>query len=97
MTFDASVRISDVITLLVLSIGGLAFLWSLRGDMKMLARDVMAQGNKIEKLEAVITSLAVQDQRMTDLDRRIEELRHWRGFVNPNGEYDRQGKVGKAP
>jgi hypothetical protein len=63
----------------------------------MLARDVKAQGDKIEKLEVVITQLAVQDQRMTDLDRRIEELRHWRGFITPNGEYDRSGKIRDIP
>ena len=94
---DTSIRASDFITLLGFTVVGLGFVWSMRGDLKMLARDVQAHGAKIEKLEAVITQLAVQDQRIIDLDRRIEELRHWRGFINANGEYDRHGKVHNIP
>lgn len=65
----------------------------------MLARDVKAQGHKIDKLETVITAQAVQDQRLTDLDRRIEELRHGRGFIqrDVNGFYGQGGKVQNLP
>lgn len=61
----------------------------------MLARDVKAQGQKVDKLETVITAQAVQNQRITDLDRRIEELRHGRGFIQNDidGMYGRHGKV----
>jgi hypothetical protein len=93
MSIDPSIRVGDILTLALLTVGGLGFLWSMRGDLKLLAREVQAHGVKIDKLEVVITQLAVQDQRMTDLDRRIEELRHWRGFIKPNGEYDRHGKI----
>lgn len=93
MSIDPSIRVGDILTLVVLTVGGLGFFWNMRGDLKMLAGQVQAHGVKIDKLEVVITQLAVQDQRMTDLDRRIEELRHWRGFIKPNGEYDRHGKV----
>ena len=61
----------------------------------MLARDVEAHGAKIESLQIIITAQAVQTQRMDDLDRRLEELRHWRGFIAPDGEYDRRGPVHK--
>jgi hypothetical protein len=93
MSIDPTIRWTDILTLIVFTVGGLAFLWTMRGELKLLAHDVKAQGAKIDKLEVVITQLAVQDQRMTDLDRRIEELRHWRGFIKPNGEYDRHGKI----
>jgi cupin superfamily acireductone dioxygenase involved in methionine salvage len=99
MTIDPSVRIGDLITLVVISVGGLGFLWSLRGDLKMLARDVKMQGVKIEKLEAIIVKQAAQDERLNALDRRIDELRHWRGFVNQDvdGMYNRYGKVENIP
>jgi hypothetical protein len=83
MTLEPTIRVGDFITLAAVLIGGLGFVWSMRGDLKMLARDVRAQGKEIEKLSIVITAQAVQTQRIDDLDRRLEELRHWRGFVNP--------------
>ncbi len=95
MAIDPSVRVGDILTLLLFTVGGLGFVWSMRGDIRMLARDVKAHGEKIENLQIVITTQAVQTQRMDDLDRRLEELRHWRGFINPNGEYDRHGPVNK--
>ena len=108
MTIDPSIRIGDILTLLFFLLGGLGFAWSMRGDLKMLARDMQMQSkkiekldNKIENLETIITTQAVQTQRMDDLSRRIEELRHWRGFINPDpnvdGLYDRYGKIQNIP
>jgi len=61
----------------------------------MLTRDVKAHVQKIDKLEVIITRQAVQDQRITDLDRRIEELRHGRGFIqrDVDGAYSTGGKI----
>ena len=47
----------------------------------MLAKDVKVHGEKIEKLAEVVTTQAVHNQRMNDMDRKIEELRHGQGFV----------------
>lgn len=93
MTIEPTIRMGDIITLIAILIGGLGFVWSMRGDLKMLARDVRSQGREIEKLSAIITAQAVQTQRIDDLDRRLEELRHGRGFVEIDGLYDRRGKI----
>lgn len=65
----------------------------------MLAKDVRVHGLKIDKLETIITAQAVATRRMDDLDRRIDEMRHWRGFINEdvNGVYTRYGKVENIP
>lgn len=99
MNIDPAIRGGDLITLGAFLIGGLGFAWSMRGDIKMLVRDVKAHGHKIDKLETVITAQAVQDQRLADLDRRIEELRHGRGFIGRdiNGLYGVGGKVQNIP
>jgi len=81
MLFEPTVRVGDVLTLLALVVGGFGFLWAMRSDLRMLSKDVRLHSEKIEKLEAIVTKQAVQDQRLNDLDRRIEELRHGRGFV----------------
>src|SRR5882757_3114082 len=95
MSIDPSIRLGDLITLAIAIIGGLAFLWSLRGDMRMISRDVQSQGKKLEKLEAIVTIQAVQTERLDGLERRIEELRHGRGWVTEDvsGLYTRHGKV----
>src|SRR5216684_5728538 len=99
MTVDPSIRIGDILTLIFFLLGGLGFAWSMRGDLKMLARDMQLQSKKIEKLETIITAQAVQTQRMDELSRRIDELQHGRGFVNPavDGLYDRYGKIQNIP
>ena len=82
MTFEPVIKVSDLLTLVIVTIGGLAFLWAMRGEIKMLAKDVQLQGEKIQKLEAVIVQQAVATQRMDDLSRQIDELRHGKGFID---------------
>lgn len=98
MNIDPSIRIGDLVTLGAFLIGGLGFMWGMRGDLKMLSRDVQAQGKKLEKLEAVIVEQARNSQRVDDLDRRLEELRHGRGFIarDIDGLYARHGKIQNA-
>ncbi len=95
MPFDTTVRLGDILTFLSFAVGGLGFAWSMRWEIRMLAKDVQIQGKKIERLEAVITNQAVQEQRLNELDRRIEDLRHGRGFVQRDidGLYGVMGKV----
>ena len=99
MTFDPTVRFGDILPLLIFLLGGLWFIRGLRGDLEMLARDIVAQGKKLEKLETVITAQAVQTERLDNMDNRIEELRHGRGFVevDVNGLYMRHGKIQNIP
>jgi hypothetical protein len=95
MSIEPTIRVGDIATLIAFIVGGLGFVWSMRGDLKMLARDIKLQGTKIEKLEAVIIAQAIQGQRMDDLDRRIEEMRHGHGFIqrDVDGLYDEYGKA----
>jgi hypothetical protein len=55
----------------------------MRGELRVLSRDVRLQGQKIDKLEAIVTKQAVQDQRLFEMDRKIEEMRHGRGLIDP--------------
>ena len=99
MTVDPSIRIGDILTLIFFLVGGLGFAWSMRGDLKMLARDMQLQSKKIEKLETIITAQAVQTQRMDELSRRIDELQHGRGFITNeiDGLYSRREKIQNIP
>lgn len=99
MPFDSTIRLGDILTLLAFLVSGLGFVWAMRGELRMMAKDVQRQGDRIEKLEAVITLQAVQDQRIINLEARIEELRHGRGFVQRDidGLWGVAGKAKDTP
>jgi hypothetical protein len=80
-------------------VGGLGFLLSMRGELRMLSRDVLAQGRKLEQLETVITAQALQTQRIDYMERRVDDMQHGRGFVKAdiNGVYTRSGKIENLP
>jgi hypothetical protein len=99
MNLDPSIRVGDLLTAGFFVVGGLGFLWSMRGDMKLLSRDLQAQGKKLEKLETVITAQALQHQRIDYIERRVDDMQHGRGFIKSdvNGVYDRGGKIENLP
>lgn len=71
MTLDPAIRLGDIFVLVGFLFGGLGFIWAMRGEIKMLAKDVAAQGLKIDKLEAVITQQAVNETRMNHFEQKI--------------------------
>jgi hypothetical protein len=88
MTFEPTIKVGDLLTVVAILLGGLGFLWTMRGELNMLAQklqlqseDLRMQSTKLEKLAEVITLQAVQSERLNQMDRRIEDLRHGRGFV----------------
>lgn len=81
MTIEPSVKVGDILTLIGFLIVGLGIIWAMRGELKMLSRDVQAQGAKIDKLEEIITLQAVQNERINMLDRRLDDMAHGRGFI----------------
>lgn len=81
MTIEPTVKVGDILTLIGFLVVGLGIIWAMRGELKMLSRDVQAQGAKIDKLEEIITLQAVQNERINMLDRRLDDMAHGRGFI----------------
>jgi hypothetical protein len=81
MTIEPSVKVGDILTLIGFLVVGLGVIWAMRGELKMLSRDVQAQGEKIDRLEEIITQQAVQNERINMLDRRLDDMAHGRGFI----------------
>jgi hypothetical protein len=74
-------KIGDFLTIISFIIVGLGIIWAMRGELKMLSRDVQAQGVKIDRLEEILTVQAVQNERLNMIDKRLDELAHGKGFV----------------
>jgi hypothetical protein len=81
MTIEPTIKIGDIFTLIGFLVIGLGIIWTMRGELKMLSRDVQAHGVKIDKLEQIVTAQAVQNERMNMFDRQLDDIRHGRGFV----------------
>lgn len=87
VTFEPSIKVGDLITLVGFLVGGLGFVYSMRGEIRMLAATVKAQGKAVEAqnedikdLKTIVAAQALHSQRMDFLDRQVEDLRNGVGF-----------------
>lgn len=65
------------------------FIWSMKSDIGIVKRDIdyLQQSHKalteaFNQLGKILTQVAVQDQRINMLEKRVEELSHGKGYVN---------------
>lgn len=74
MNFDPTLTIGAVLNLVGFIIGGLAFALTLRGDLRALVARVSRLEISNDVMARAMTTLAVQDERLTMHGRRIEAL-----------------------
>lgn len=89
---DWSITLGNMIEIVVIAVGGIVFAVRMQGRVDLLALEVthvkdqlklMAQS--FDQVSDVLTKVALQDQRIVNLERRLEELAHGEGFVYPLG------------
>lgn len=88
MTFDLTITLSAILTLFGMAMGAVGLYVMLRLMLKEfgmrlsgLERATAQQGTEIVELRKLVTQIAVQNERLNSIDRRIEDLSHGRGFV----------------
>lgn len=93
MTFDMSISLGHVVTLLGFFLGGFGFVWTMKGELRVHAAYLKSLGERIvdveseiKKIAEVLVVLGRQDERMNAMQRQIDDLRHGHGFVFENGE-----------
>jgi len=87
-TFDWTVNISSLIGTIIF-IGTLIGMWyAVKLDVRLLKYDVHAikeqqriTNEAFNQLGAILTQVAVQDTRLSMMEKNIDELRHGQGFV----------------
>ena len=81
-------NILQILTILSVlgSVGG--FIWSMRGELGIVRRDIQylqdshkALTEAFNQLGKILTQVAVQDQRINTLEIRVNELAHGKGYV----------------
>ena len=90
ITFDWTINIGNIITLLALLGGGVFWLISTHLDTKGLRKDVTNLQTKIDTLSEILTKLGRHEERFTNNEGRIsrledmqDDLRRGEGFVLP--------------
>ncbi len=67
----------------------MTFIWTMKGEIGIVRNDVRhlelgqkALAEAFTQLGKVLTSVAVQDTRITMIEKKIDELSHGRGYID---------------
>lgn len=87
---DWTVNVGNLIQIVVVIGGGMWIFMSLRADVRIVRHDMANMKQRQDDLNEAFTQLgtilkqvAVQDQRLNQIEKTVDELRHGQGFVNP--------------
>jgi hypothetical protein len=88
MILEYTITIGSILQTVVYTAAAVAFFYAMRTDINILKHDMRnLQDNQKAMTEAfsqmgrVLTSIAVQDNRIIMLEKYIDELRHGKGLV----------------
>ena len=87
---DWTVNVGNLLQIAVVVGGGMWVFQSLRADVRIVKTEIDnltkrqdQLGEAFKQLGDILRQVAVQDQRIVQLDKIVDELRHGQGFVNP--------------
>lgn len=81
--------ISPALQVIIMASTVMAIFFGLRGEVRVLRHDVQHLEDRFGQLAesfkqigSVLTQVAVQDTRLSMIEKHVDELKHGRGFVN---------------
>ncbi len=90
ITFDPTISLGSIITAVAMLIGGIGFVWAMRGDIKLLAASLDFQSKRLEKVEnsmnkvtEILVDVAAQGARLDGHDKLLDDLRRGEGYILP--------------
>ncbi len=85
---EYSISIGNILTILGVVGSTMALLYNMKGDISIVKHDIhyLQESHKalteaFTQLGKVLTQVAVQDNRMNMVEKRLDELAHGRGYV----------------
>lgn len=85
---DWTLNINTLIQMGVMIVTVAAFFFGMRGEVRVLRHDVRHIERRLEQLSEsfnqlgnVLTQVAVQDTRLSMIEKAVDDLRHGKGFV----------------
>ena len=98
MTIDLSINLGNLLTIASFIIGGVVFIMSMRNMLSLIELRLKAletsnenQNIEIKKLSDILVTLGKYEERFLRIEGMIDDLRHGRGIILPNGNKNAQG------
>jgi len=90
MVLDLSINVGNILTMALFILGGLGFIYSMKSmittiDLRLInvEKSNIAQNEELKKLTQVLITLGRYEERFLRLEGMIDDLRHGRGFIEP--------------
>ena len=77
MPFGETMTLGNWITIIVLGIGGLGFVYTMRGQLTALSERMLGMETELKKLLDVLIQQGRHDERMNAMDSRIQSQGEW--------------------
>ena len=81
MIIDATITIGNVIEISVIAAGGLITVVTLKNRISGITNDIVDMKQELRKVGEVLIQMAITDQRVTNLEKDVRELRRGDGFI----------------
>jgi len=81
MIVNWSVDIGNLLAVATFLITGTGVIYTIRESLKTLVLRVNLLESEVKKLSEILVALGRQEERLTAMDRRIDDLRRGKGFV----------------
>jgi hypothetical protein len=83
------VSLGNILTIISVVGAVMTFIWTLRGDINIVKNDIRylqdsqkALTEAFSQLGKILTSVAVQDARISMIEKKMDELAHGHGYVD---------------
>lgn len=86
---DYTVSLGNILTIISVVGAVMTFIWTMRGDINIVKNDIRylqesqkALTEAFSQLGKILTSVAVQDARISMIEKIMDELAHGHGYVD---------------
>lgn len=86
---ENSISWGNILTTVTVIGAAITFIWTMRGDINIVKNDIRylqesqkALTEAFSQLGKILTAVAVQDTRISMVEKKIDDLAHGHGYVN---------------
>lgn len=79
----------NILTILAVVGSAITFIWTMKGDINIVKNDIRylqdsqkALSEAFSQLGKILTAVAVQDTRISMIEKKVDELAHGKGYVD---------------
>lgn len=77
---DPTISLGHLLEAAIVVVAGLGAIYTMRSELKNIQSDVSSIQDEMKKMTEILVVLGRQDERMSALDRRIDDIVHRKGY-----------------